>query len=147
MILVPQNASQEQVLRIVLEWVEVLAKEDYRAVYSALGYALAFGEPGDECIRAEIKKYRSPEYYPGIVDFRVTDWRTAIGGNPSPKKKVIWYKANSTGLAGAVAFDLPLNGKWSDLTADFVFCEHDDETYVLGLEDIGSMAQRQRESD
>ena len=147
MILVPQNASEEQILSIVLNWVEVLAKEDYKAVYSALGYALAFDEPGAECIRTEMKKYRLPEYYPGIDDFRVTDWRTAIGGNPSPKKTVIWYKVNSTGLAGAVAVDLPLNEKWSDLTADFVFCEHDDEAYILSLEDIGSAAQRQREPD
>jgi hypothetical protein len=146
MILIPRGASDEQVLTIVRGWIEILAKEDYEAVYAALGYALAFDESGAECIRAEITKYRSPEYFPEITDFVVSDWRVASGGNPSPQRKVIRYKENSTSLAGSVAFDLPLNGKWSDLTADFVLFEHDDEDYVLSLEEIGSSTQRHRES-
>jgi hypothetical protein len=149
MIFVPRNASDEQVLDIVREWIDVLTKEDYEAVFAAVGYSLSFGEPGAECIRKEIKKYRSPEYFLGVEEFTVTDWRTAHGGNPTPAQKVTWYKPNSTRLAGAVVFDLPLNGQWSDLTADFVFFENDnvDEGYVLCLEEIGSWTQTQREME
>jgi hypothetical protein len=58
------------------------------------------------------------------------------------------YELNNiggTGLRGAVQFDLPLNGKWSDLTADFVFWEHDAENYTLALEEIHSVNQTLRE--
>ena len=50
-------------------------------------------------------------------------------------------------MVGSVTFDLPLNGQWSDLTADFVFFEGADARagYPLGLEEIGSWRQMQRE--
>ncbi len=146
MVFVPRTASQEQVLAIVREWVDVLAREDYAAVSAALGYGRAFGEPKADCIRNAIKNYRSPEYFPGVVDFRVTDWRTARGGNSDPASTITWYKPNDLRMAGAVAFDLPLNGCWSDLTADLVFFDRGDpEGYALGIEEIASSAQAQRE--
>ena len=144
---IPRDASDEQVLDIVRGWVDVLAREDYEVAAMALGYALAWGEPKAQCIRNEIKRYRSPEYYPDIENFTVTDWRTASGGNPKPEQNVIWYAPNNARLRGAVSFDLPVNGKWSDLTAHFVFFENDNpnEGYFLGLEEICSWVQRQRE--
>lgn len=147
MILVPRRASDEEVLCIVREWIDVLAREDYATVFDALGYGLAFDEPGDECIRRAIKSYRSPQLYPGIGEFTVTDWRAARGGCPEPKQELIWYQGNSTAMAGAIQFFLPLNGKWSDLCADFVLWESDDSDShcVLGLEEIGSWSQTVRE--
>lgn len=144
---VPRNASDGQVLDIIRDWVDVLAREDYGTVFAKLGYAIAFGEPGAECIRNAIKRYRSPEYFPGIEDFVVTDWRKASGGNPSPACSVIWFEPNATELRGAVSFDLPLNGRWSDLTADFVFFENKNlsEGYPICLEEIRSSSQVQRE--
>jgi hypothetical protein len=43
-------------------------------------------------------------------------------------------------MAGTVAFDLPLNGQWSDLTADFVFFDNDTAAggHTLRLEEIHS---------
>jgi hypothetical protein len=150
MIFVPRDASDQQVLDIVREWVDVLAREDYEAVFAELGYSLSYGEPGGECIRKEIKRYRSPEYYSGIEEFTVTDWKNASGGNPSPQCLVSWFKPNSVGgvgIRGAVSFDLPLNGRWSDLTADFVFFQNENlsEGYPLALEQIQSSSQFQRE--
>ena len=106
-----------------------------------MGYALAFGRPKHECIREAIQGYRSATHYPGIERFVVTDWRTASGGNRDRRQEVVRYKPNSTGLVGAVAFDLPLNGSWSNLTADFVFFEGSDPTqgFPLSLEEIGSI--------
>jgi hypothetical protein len=141
MTLVPRDASEEQILALVRAWVEALAREDYDAVFNELGYALAFGRPGAQCIRDAIQSYRSAAYYPGVEEFAVTDWRTADGGNPDRMQEIVWYKPNESGLVGAVAFDLPLNGRWSDLTANFVFCEgkNPETGYPLGLEDIQSM--------
>lgn len=149
MIFIPRDASDDQVLEIIRKCIDVLATEDYEQVFKELGYSMAYGEPGAECIRKEIKRYRSPDHYPGIEDFTVTNWRTAKGGNPAPRQKVIWYKSNSIKLAGAVDFDLPLNGKWSDLRADFVFFDNSNyrEGYVLALEEILCDAQREREME
>jgi hypothetical protein len=152
MALVPHNATDDAVLDIIRKWIDVLAKEDYEAVATELGpgldFAYGFYSSKAECLRAQIKRYASPEYFPGVTDFVVTDWRLAQGGNPEPQRLVTWYKPNNLGgigLRGAVRFDLPLNGKWSDLTADFVFWEHDNENYILALEEITSANQRLRE--
>ena len=140
MTFVPRDASEGQILALVQTWVDVLAREDYEAAFKELGYALAFGKPGARCIREAIHSYRSVAYYPGVENFVVTDWRTAQGGNPDRMQEVIWYKPNESGLVGAVAFDLPLNGRWSDLTVNLVFCqcENSDMGFPLGLEDIQS---------
>jgi hypothetical protein len=144
---VPRDASDKNVLDLVRDWIDVLAAQRYQIVFDKLGYGLAYGEPGADCIRKAIQNYRSPDYYPGIDNFVVSNWRTARGGNPEPKQTVTWYKPNSTRMKGAVSFDLPLNGQWSDLTADFVFFEGTGENagYPLGLEEIRSWRQTQRE--
>jgi hypothetical protein len=144
---VPRKASNAAVLGIVKDWVEVLARQDYQAVFESLGYLISFGDPSADSIRNAIRHYRSPEYYPGVSTFVVTDWRTARGGNPEPKSTVTWFKTNSVGMVAAVAFDLPLNGQWSDLTADFVMFEGEkpDGGHSLRLEEIHSWKQVQRE--
>jgi hypothetical protein len=138
MIFVPRDASNEQLLSIVRDWVDVLSNEQYAAVFEALGYSVAFDRPGADCIRDEIKRYRSSKYFPDTEDFTVTNWRTARGGNPSPIAHVTRYKPNRPRLVGAIDFDLPLNGRWSDLTANFVLFENDDtaQGFILALEDI-----------
>lgn len=147
MCLLPRDVSDDKLIAIVRDWVDVLAREDYEAVFAALGYGLAFDRPGPDCIRDAIKRYRSPDYYPDVTEFSVTSWREARGGNPEPSQKITWYKSNGLRMAGAVSFDLPLNGRWSDLTADFVLFENEDasEGHFLNLEEIGSIAQMQRE--
>ena len=147
MIVVPQNATDEEVLDIVRKWVDVLAAEDYEAVVKELGFLTGFYSSPAECPRAQIKRYVSPEYFPGVIDFVVSDWRTAHGGNPEPQSTVTWYRPNSVGLRGTVSFDLPINGKWSDLTADFVFFENNNEGYKLALEEIFSRKQLEREAE
>ena len=143
---VPRDATDEQVLDIVRGWVDVLSKADYTTVFDEIGLIMRGEAPGAECIHGCIQYYRSPEYYPGVEEFLVTDWRTAQGGNPEPAQRVEWYEPNSTKMAGAISFDLPLNGRWSDLTADFVFFENSDpEGYNLCLEEIDSWEQGQRD--
>jgi hypothetical protein len=150
MVFIPHKATNEEILTIVRQWIDVLAKEDYATVFAELGYSMLyrFDCPGNEAIRREIKKYRSPDLYPGATDFKVTDWRLAKGGNPNPKQYVVRYKPNDVKLAGAIEFDLPLNGHWSDLAADFVFFNNDyEQGYVLRLEEIQSFTQWQRDVD
>jgi len=94
---------------MVREWIDVLSREDYQAVANALGYALSFGRPPAECIEMEIKRYRSPRFYPGVERFVVSDWRTAHGGNPEPYQLIRWYKPNSIQIKATVELDLPMN--------------------------------------
>lgn len=146
MVIVPKDATRNEVLDIVRDWVDVLSLGDFRSVANALGYGTSYGRSAAESIRQDIERYRSDDFFPGTETFRVSNWRTAVGGNPNPVKQVIWYRPNSMRLAGAVAFDLPLNGKWSDLTADFVFTDRGGQAdgYILGLEDISPWSERQR---
>lgn len=146
MLFVPKEASTEQVLDLVREWVDLLSQEDYRAAAAAVLPVDGNETVNPEYLESDIKSYRSPEYYPGVEDFKVTDWRTAQGGNLNIEQDVIWYKPNS-GLRASVSFDLPLNGRWSDLTAELVFWEDEDssEGSVLCLEDVRSWEQVQRE--
>lgn len=149
MIFMPRGASDAQVLDIAHHWVDVLAREDYAATFAALGYALLYQHDcsGPECIRSIIKSYRSPDFYPGVEDFTVTDWRTAEGGNPTPLQKITWFEPNDTGLRGALEMHLPLNDRWSDLEADFVWFENKNlgEGFHFSLEEICFLTQEQRE--
>lgn len=144
MVAIPKTATDEDILSVVRQWVEVLASKDYDVFFSALGYACSMGRPGTECIQSAIDSYRSPRFFPGTERFNVTDWRTANGGNPRPLHVVTRYKPNAEGMAGAVDFDLPLNGRWSDLNASFVLFESTNkgEEYVLSLEDISSGGEK-----
>src|SRR5579864_2406345 len=114
MVFIPHKATDEEILTIVRQWVEILATEDYAKVFAELGYSMNpyFNYSGGEAIRQEIKKYRSTEFYPDVTDFKATDWRLAKGGNPSPKQNVARFKPNNIKLAGAIQFDLPMNSKW-----------------------------------
>ena len=134
----PRTTTEEELLDAVRRWVEVLASEDYESVFESLGYAMRYERPGANAIRDDIARYRSTRYFPGVEQFKVSNWRTAKAGNPSPIARVTWYRPNATGLVAAVDFDLPLNGKWSDLTANFVLFNADGDCYSLSLEDISS---------
>lgn len=136
---VPISASDEELLRIVQYWLDVLATEDYEKVFENIGYAVAFGA-GAEAIRRDIKCYRSQELYPGVSDFRVTNWRTAVGGNPDTDACIRRFKGYTEDLPIVATVDtfLPLNGRWSDLSASFVVTVTgpDEAQGWLALEDI-----------
>jgi len=131
--------TEAGLLEISRNWISGLATENYDAVFNALGFAMAYQTPeltGAERIKAEIKKYRSDQYYPGITDFSVSLWESASGGNPSPVRLVRFYKPNDLKIVATIELDLPLNGKWSDLLASFVVFEMGNNFYNLILEDI-----------
>ena len=130
-------------MNIVRSWLDVLAAGDYERVFDHLGYDMAAGA-GAAGIRRDIEAYRAPDLYPGVSEFRVTDWRSAHGGNPAPLALVKRYAYLETlPIMATVELDLPLNGRWSDLEADFVLWVSgpDDTEGSLSLEDISSPAR------
>jgi hypothetical protein len=84
---------------------------------------------------------RNTPYFPVFFD--------ATRAIPSRSKRLFGTNPNTVGMVGAVAFDLPLNGQWSDLTADFVFFDNDnpDGGYTLRLEEIHSWRQSNRDME
>ena len=70
----------------------------------------------------------------------MSGWREALGGNPEPRSQLIWYQPSIALPRGVFEFDLPLNGKWSDLLAEFVLSESTEQPgqCVMSLEDISS---------
>ena len=146
---IPRDASDGRIMAIIRTWVDILAGGEYELVGSSLGYAMSFGEPHGACIHGALKGYLSPGYYPGVEHFTVSDWRVAAGGNHAPKRMIRRYEPNASRLAGVVEFDLPLNGRWSDLTAEFAWFadERANGGYRLTLETISSLRQLQCEAD
>jgi hypothetical protein len=148
MILVPCDATHEDVLEIIHAWIDLLAADDYETAFAHIGEWSLQGEWSPERLRAEIKAYRSPLYYSGVEEFTVTDWRTAQGGNSAPMQEVQWHEpSDPTELVGTASYDLPLNGKWSDLRANFILYKNItlEEDYVLGLEELYSWRKSQRD--
>lgn len=143
MVRVPLSATDDQIMQLVYRWLDALAAEDYEQVFKNVGYAMAYGS-GAEGIRRDIQRYRSSELYPGVSSFRVSDWRTASGGNPNPSVLVRRYQPlEDLPIAMTVELDLPLNGQWSDLEAHFVVTlpTPGASEGVLWLEDICSYTQ------
>ncbi|MGX8883176.1 hypothetical protein ACWWD9_08175 [Methylovorus sp. SPW-M1] len=134
--------TEAGLLEITSNWITELAAEKYDVVFNALGFAMAYQTPeltGAERIKAEIKNYRSDQYYPGVTNFSVSLWENASGGNPNPCKLVRFYKPNDMKIIATIELDLPLNDKWSDLLASFVVFEIGNNRYTLILEDITNL--------
>jgi hypothetical protein len=132
------NASDDEILEVVFEWVDALSRRDYERVARELGYWDFDVGAATRAIREAIEGYRAPALFPDIENFVVSDWRLATGGNPEPKREVVWYKENAVGIVVSIKVHLPLNGAWSDLTADLLLFERGGHPgkYELRLEEI-----------
>ena len=138
MVWVNSNSSDDEIFDTVFAWIDVLSEENYERVAKELGYWDFDNNSATKAIRDAIKEYRSLELFPTVEDFKVSDWRLATGGNPEPMREIVWYKENAVGIVVSVCIDLPLNGAWSDLTADFLLFERGNHPgqYQLQLEEI-----------
>jgi hypothetical protein len=140
MVKLPWPTTDDALIALARSWVDTLADGDYEKVFREIGYARAFGG-GADAIRREIERYRDGVHFPSETVFRVTDWRTAKGGNPKPTVRVQRFvPTESLPILAAVDIDLPLNGRWSQLQVSFVaFTDSDDESNaVFWLEDLWS---------
>jgi len=133
------EASDDEIIAVVEEWIIVLSFGDYETVFRNLGFAMSYQSslPGSDQIRARIENYMSDIFSDKVRINCVSDVKTAVVTTREPIKIVTRYAPNNTNIAGAVDYSLPLNKIWSDLTANFVFTgEVSDGFYTLGLEDI-----------
>ena len=136
MIYVSRDIPDEDLIHVVRDWIDILSQKRYDEFFQALGYLMGGESASADWIESDLSQYRS-DLYPGISEFEVTNWRTAQDGYPNPIEEVVWYQPNETRLAGAVTFTLPLNGRWSDATAEFVLFEtNSPEGFLMRLEEI-----------
>lgn len=147
MIYVDRDIPDEDLIRIVRDWIDILSHQRFNEFFDALGYSMGGQAATAEWIKADLSRYRS-DLYPGITYFEVTDWRAAQGGYPDPREEIVWYESNESRLAGAVKFTLPLNGMWSDASADFILIEtNSPEGLLLRLEEISIPIRSEQEAE
>ena len=132
----PRDASDANILALVDDWVELLAEERYG---EALELVAARSYWTVDLLRAVIQGYGIPEPHPSGRSFRVTSPRTATTGanSPSAPARTVnrWEEPNDVNCIGAVQYDLPIDGHWSDLTALFEIVQ-DGDWLALELDDV-----------
>lgn len=157
------NASDEDLLRAVHEWIGILAEEQYQSAYDFLYHPWLPTAPVNEYDADSIKSAVTgddgitPHRFLPDAPFKVTPVETAPRkeGTPNDERKpyqdvhryetpeehawddiLVRHGGTASGAAilGTIHFDLPLNGQWSDLTAIEVV--RYDGAVVLALESI-----------
>ncbi len=128
--------TRGEVLPFVHDWVELLAQDRYEEAVQIVGHPIGV------VLTAEMLRQLVANY--GILEPR-NDGRTFCATSPSsavsahetstPYRDVKWDKGENGLFVGHVHFDVPLDGKWSDLTATFWVHERENG-YVLQLEDL-----------
>ena len=130
----PENASDEEILNVIRDWVELLAVDDFEAAYAMLHH-----EPNDqftpEFLRMWISNYGWHDPMKDGSTYRVTSCKLAVGRETHYQSVNRYDPADANGFAGDAMFDLPLNGEWSDLTALFWILSREG-SLVLQLDDV-----------
>jgi hypothetical protein len=133
MLTFPLTATDEQLLQAVEKWIGLLVQERYDEAFGMF-YRQSPLDDGwsPALIRALVENYGSPEPSADGPVCHVTSIAETSGGRPQPYRKVYRFEEED-GVEGYIHFDLPLDGKWSDVTAVFDVWKMDDKL-VLHLE-------------
>ena len=127
----PIDPSDEAIFVAVDRWIDDLARGDYDSAFVRTEHDSYFGWTV-ELLRRVIEGYGLPEPHPTGTVFAVTPRLTATGGPPT---RVVDRSPREQDRLPHARYDLPLNGKWSDLTATFRVDARGDHS-VLVLEEI-----------
>jgi len=130
----PANASDEDILSAVREWVELLAKEEYEEAYRFfVSSEHNRWQWSPQLLKRIIRTYGG--LYGDQEKFSITPVEKTSEGS-EPRHDV--HRDRKDEHKGYVWFDLPLNGKWSDLTAILTF-QVNGGSLVIELESIEVM--------
>ncbi|MGH6922709.1 MAG: hypothetical protein ACRED5_02970 [Propylenella sp.] len=113
----PVDARDEQILDVVRLWCERLAAEEYDAAFRMTSQKSPKMTP--DLLKRLIEGYGWIETELGKPVYKVTSITEAPG---LARHEVVRYQETSSSTPnymGYVWFDLPLNGRWSDLTVTF----------------------------
>ncbi len=130
----PVNASDEDILSVIRDWVELLAADSFEAACAMLHH-----EPDDpatpDFLRVYISNYGSHDPMKDGSTYRVTSCKSATGRETHYQRINRYDSVDASSFAGDAMFDLPLNGAWSDLTALFWILSREG-SLVLQLDDV-----------
>lgn len=146
----PLEASDQEILDAVREWVGLLIEERYADAYEFLYHDEAPWTP--DLIATLIRNYGSTELVRDGEVFKVTPLEEAIVDPPKymPLRQDVhrykvagpgdfaWRDGDDENPGGYIWFDLSLNGYASDLTATLDFFEVNN-CFVFELKDIHVM--------
>jgi hypothetical protein len=122
------DSSDEESLRFAEAWIDALAAGDYVGAFSLTEHD-PYYQWTPELIRSVVEGYGLPEPHPSGEKYAVTDRQFALGGPPTRVVKRMLSKVE-------VRYDLPLNGRWSDLTVTFSIENRNNTSLVFILEEI-----------
>ena len=125
-----RRASDEEILRFIDRWAELMEREDYAGAFAFTDHTPEM-HWSPELIREVVKSYGE-----GRPDQRVT-----VAGLPTDitqRKSVSRWDRNWRGEVGQVWYDLNIDGFASDLTATFAIIESPDGL-LIRLDDIHVM--------
>lgn len=147
MIYFPRDTSTEDIVQLILEWIELWADLGSESALSAI--TVENDAWTVELLDLAVSSYHSSELYPDTRNFTVTPPSLASVAKHLPFKQTDWYDSPDTALAGSISLDLPLNGYWSGLQADFDIWKGDDATddYLLTLSEIRDWEQHWSEEE
>lgn len=100
---------------VIETWIDHLAAQDYAAAFAATDHDAYYGWT-PALMRRVIEGYGLPEARPSGVAFHVTARADATG---RPRYREITEVDEAGDVLMRATHDLPLNGRWSDLTATF----------------------------
>jgi len=124
--LLPDDATDDDILRVCRDWVELVAAECFADAIDVL-YVPTSYHPSQhwtpESLRTYIGNYGSWDPLRDGSVVHVTPMATARlpAGAPGRRPHADVARLASDPRAGSVHLDVPLDGEWSDLTAQFEF--------------------------
>ena len=126
------NATNEEIIEVVHQWVRLLEAQDYTQAIKFIEQEGDHWTP--ELLREVIETYANAEPDP--------DQRVTFHGKPTDSIQLVevdrWDGERSAGAVGSVWYDLNINGEISDLTATFLVVL-DPDGLRLSLEDVHVM--------
>ncbi|TGD83125.1 hypothetical protein [Hymenobacter wooponensis] len=119
----PLDASDEDILEAVRIWVKLLELERYEEAFQYT-FQDPYYEWTPELMRDVIYGYGFPEYEADSEVYKVTSMEEAVTDGNNPYAEIDFHmprkhKVENVLIVAEIWFSLPLNGKWSDVTATF----------------------------
>jgi hypothetical protein len=128
-----RNATDEEILAVCREWLELLAEDRLEEALNLMAPASDGSVTWTpDALRTYISNYGSWEPWGNASSWRVTSPSAARLPADAPNRKPYAEVGRLAADArrGWVLLDLPLNGIWSDLTAEFEFSPVEEGTGV-----------------
>ena len=109
------SPTDEEILSAVESWIDDLARADFDSAYARTDHDAYYGW-SPELMRSVIAGNGLPVTGEQETKFAVTTRALAQGLAP---RRTVDRDVKAPSAIAYVEYDLPLNGKWSDLTATF----------------------------